>query len=286
LDPCSKSSPRRTCDVSSCPRPLPLILVFCFVVLTVLWDSSCSRFVSPGPYVMPQNQADLLLDTVLRQTRSVTNVISEAKLTLSLGDKVYRARAVVALSRPDRFRVEILGPFGTPRSIVAYDGDKITASGSSQDVWLRAADKSREPRMWLGLTPRWLVSAALGLPPVDANSVSSVKAVRYKRHRLLLQLVTNDGRALALVQRSGQRANVEKFVFFPSAGQPILEVSYDNFSQLRSGETESVSFARAVQISCPQTKETLRIRYIRPRFNQELGKERFVVANQRPGRQR
>jgi len=204
---------------------------------------------------------------------------SFARLMLVSEGRAYRASVAVILKRPNRFRIEFLGPFKHPRHLVAFDGKMFSEIGKNNEIRLLDANASGSTLSFLGLTPQWLVSAILGLPPISPDSVVVDGAFREAKNKVRLEL--SDGRAdmtLWVRQRSGLQC-VEKVVFNPGSGEePVVEVLYSDFKVMAGQDSVHCHLPRIVTIMVPERRESLRIILSEPELNAHLDPAVFTIA--------
>jgi len=257
-------------------RAGPLLCIFTVFLLV---SSGCSLLTVHKPIRFPTEEARLIVERLTSDRAKVRTLRSFARLMLVSEGRAYRASVAVLLERPNRFRIEFLGPFRHPRRVVAFDGKMFSEIGKHNEIRLQDADASGSTLSFLGLTPQWLVSAILGLPPISSDSVVVDEAFREAKNKVRLEL--RDGPAdmtLWARQRSG-RQYVEKAVFNPkSAGEPVVEMLYSDFMDITGQDSVRCHLPRIVTIRVPERRESLRIILSEPELNAHLDPAVFSIA--------
>ena len=225
------------------------------------------------------DEARLIAEGLASNQANIRTLRSFARLMLVSEGRAYRASVAVLLERPDRFRIEFLGPFRHPRHIVAFDGKTFGEIGKNNEIRLQDAQASGSTLSFLGLTPEWLVSSVLGLPLVSTSSILVDRAFREAKSRIRLELRDDRGRITLWTRLRSSPLVVERFVFEPGAdGAPVIEVSYSDFKDITGRDNVRCRLPRIVTIRIPERRESLRISFSDPEVNAELDPAFFRIG--------
>ena len=251
----------------------------CILAVFLLFSYGCSLLSTQRQTRLRTDEGYLIVERLASDRAKVRTLRSFARLMLVSEGRAYRASVAVLLERPGRFRIEFLGPFRHPRHVVAFDGKMFSEIGKNNEIRLLNADVSGSTLSFLGLTPQWLVSAILGLPPISQDSIVVDGAFREAKNKVRLEL--NDGRAdmtLWVRQRSG-RQDVEKAVFNPRfGGEPVVEMLYSDFRAITGQDSVHCKLPRIVTIAVPERRESLRIILSEPELNARVDPALFRIA--------
>ena len=102
-------------------RLVSLLIAF---AATLLW--SCAPVRPPVPTLEPVS-ADVLLQDLRAQAKQFQTLQGTALLQMTNAGERHSAKQVLLLQRPDRFRAEILGPFGQPVMTVVASSKRLSA---------------------------------------------------------------------------------------------------------------------------------------------------------------
>lgn len=237
-----------------------------------------------GQIRLPEQQARRMFETISENQSDVKTLRAYAKLRLLSRGRAYQASVAVVLERPDWFRIEFLTPFGQPRFIVAFDGENLSQSGETDQVWLERDEASGDSRLsWLGLSPEWLVSAALGLPPIDTSAMLSLEGFDEGRRGVMLNVKTEEAEAAIWVKKRSDKLDVERFKYSPkSEDSPVVEISYAKFIDVPGADGSVCRVPQVITIGVPARHEGLRIDFEMPELNLDLDASLFHVGRRVP----
>ena len=250
-----------------------------FVVL-LLFSSGCSLITAHKPVKLATEDAWQIVEKLASDRDKVRTLRSFARLMLLTEGRTYRASVAVILERPDRFRIEFLGPFNHPRHILAFDGKMFSEVGDNKEIRLQDAEASGSTLSSLGLTPEWLVSAILGLPPISRESLVVDGAFREARNKVRLDLRDCHADITLWTRQRSQSQSVEKAVVNPkTGGEPLVEMQYSDFRDIAGKDNTRCRVPRTVTISIPERRKSLRILFSEPEVNAELNPAVFRVGS-------
>ena len=209
----------------------------------------------------------------------VTTLRSFARLMLVSEDRAYRASVAVLLERPDRFRIEFLGPFKHPRHIVAFDGKLFSEIGKNNEIRLQDAHASGATLSFLGLTPEWVVATVLGLPPISRDSVLVEQAFREGKNEVRIELKDEAANMTLWLKLRGDNADVERFTLVSADGQqPVIEGFYSDFQNLIGQDEARCRLPRIVVLRAPERRQSLRMTFSGPDVNAKLDPASFRIG--------
>ena len=256
-------------------RPSPRLAVF---VILLLFSSGCSLITAQKPVRLATEEARQIVERLDSDRAKVRTLRSFARLMLLTEGRTYRASVAVILERPDRFRIEFLGPFNHPRHILAFDGKMFSEVGDNKEIRLQDAEASSSTLSSLGLKPEWLVSAILGLPPISRESLVVDGASREARNRVRLDLRDCHADITLWARQRSQSPYVEKAVVKPQSGkEPLVEMQYSDFRDITGQDNTHCRVPRTVTISVPERRKSLRILFSEPELNAELNAAVFRI---------
>lgn len=207
----------------------------------------------------------LQLDTVSGRFQSVRG---EARMKVSTAEQTFSVTQVVLAERPNRLRAEALSPFGTSMLVLAADDQALAAYLPTQGDFYQGestpANIARFTQLPLRLED--LVGVLLyHVPRFPFEHASLV----LDGEGTLLEL-GNEG---AVVQRFGFNAAGELTrATYLVDGQVRLQVAYSDFSDFNP------RFPRSIQLSIPDRKIDVSIRFSEVDTNVAIPLERFHLA--------
>jgi len=249
-----------------------------FVVIS-LFGLGCSLLSTQRQARLPTDEAQLIAERLASDQAKVRTLRSFARLMLISQGRAYRASVAVLLQRPNRFRIEFLGPFRHPRHVVAFDGKTFSEIGKNNEIRLLSADASGSTLSFLGLTPEWLVSMVLGFPPLSNDSVVVSKSSREAKNRVRLELQDHQASITLWVKQRLGTQDVERFVFESTPDdEPAVEALYVDFRDMTGRDGVLCRLPRIVTISVPARRESLRISFADPEVNADLDPASFRIG--------
>ena len=248
-----------------------------FAVL-LLFCSGCSLTTAYKPVSLATEEGWQILERLASDSAEIRTMRSFAKLMLLTEGRTYRASVAVILERPNRFRIEFLGPFNHPRHILAFDGKVFSEAGDNKDIRLQDNEASSSTLSSLGLKPEWLVSAILGLPPISRDSLVVDGAVREARDKVRVDLRDSYADITLWTREQSHGPYVEKAVVKPkSGGDPPVDMLYSDFRDIAGKDNTHCRLPRTITISVPERRKSLRIIFSEPEVNAELNPAVFRI---------
>ncbi|MBN1593258.1 MAG: hypothetical protein JW941_08460 [Candidatus Coatesbacteria bacterium] len=257
------------------PRQSRLFLSLLFLALIC---SGCSYWLGNKTAQLSLDRAQPIAERLAAEQAKVRTLRSYARLVLTSEGRAYRASVAVLLERPDRFRIEFLGPLGHPHHIAAFDGKTFGELGNNKEIRLRDTSASGSTLSFLGLSPSTLVALVMGIPLESAGKLAVDHAFREPRGRTRLEL--QDERLLTVWTReqSGHPV-IEKVFFGPSAdGEPSIEILYADVREKVAQDEVRCWIPRIVTINIPDRGESLRIIFSDPDINAKLDPAFFRIG--------
>lgn len=228
---------------------------------------------------MPTAEATSIVGGLISDHENVTTLRSFARLMLISEGRAYRASVAVLLERPDRFRIEFLGPFRHPRHIVAFDGKLFSEIGKNNEIRLQDAHASGATLSFLGLTPEWVVAAVLGLPPMSRDSILVEQAFHEGKNEVRIELEDKAAKITLWVKLRRGRADVERFALVSGDGQqPVIEGFYSDFQEVIGRDDTRCRLPRIVVIRAPDRRQSLRMTFSGPDVNAKLDPASFRIG--------
>lgn len=260
-----------------CPFPvLPLILL-----AIVVGFSGCSvrRPSSPPPPSAVVQAAEALptaqelLALLAGRRRALTSLRGLARVVYSDPYEKSTAKQAVAVSAPDRFRLELFSPIGIA-SLVACNGHTLVAYFPGEKLLYRGAatplNAARFTRVML--SAREVASLLLGLPvlppPRDTATVSFDEGTGWIR--LEFSLVEGGTQQLWFEQKTLQ---LRRWQVLTSDGIVIKRVSLAEYGQVNGQD-----FPFEITLSDPQGKQEASIHYERVELSPQLPDSLFALA--------
>ena len=241
---------------------------------------ACSIVAPHGYTRMPAAQATSIVGGLIADHEKITTLRSFARLMLISKGHAYRASVAVLLERPDRFRIEFLGPFRHPRHIVAFDGGLFSEIGKNNAIRLQDAHASGATLSFLGLTPEWVVAAVLGLPPISRDSVLVEQAFHEGKNKVRIELKDKTANVTFWVKLRDGQADVERFAFVSREGrQPVIEGIYSGFRDVIGQDKTRCRLPRIVILRVPERHQLLRMTFSSPDVNARLDPASFRIRS-------
>jgi hypothetical protein len=245
-------------------------------VLLVAAASGC-RTPVPEAVLLPAGdpRPERLLAAWSRSAESRHGLRGRARLAVDGADGALKLRGQerVALERPARLRVEILGLLGQTVAVLVTDGDRYEL--------LRADDRSYQSgevhpnllweQAWIALTPEETIDLLLGAPALDPR-LSPASAWTDADGRIRLELVDDDGnvRRWASFDAAGR---LERLEVFEADGRRRYRAAYGDWAPVSgvpfahevvldvdAGGTHAVVELRDVELNPVLPPELFRLR--------------------------
>ncbi len=232
------------------------VLVFCLVFFL----THCA----PVPSPLPSLDEAMLLQRLQNNARAYQGLRGMTRIRTESPAGKNSARQVLLLSRPDRIRAEVLGPFGQPLLLLAAHDGQLSLSLPGEQRFLRGAATASRIARFAGapLTSDQLVRLALYDVPLMAYDESSL-------------IFSDSGYRLLLSGAEG-----EQRLDFDAAGrllgasylrgtESVLEVTYGRFDR------ELEDFPRQVSVTMDDGAASLSLTYTDIELNPELRARHF-----------
>ena len=214
------------------------------------------------------DEAQRILRKAISERATLTSVRSFTKLTMMTGGRAYRGKAALLLERPNRFRIEFLGPFRHPRYVVAFDGERFTQRGETSLTLLKRRGASDSTISIMGLTPEWLVSSALGMPEFDTDAIVFGSTIRIGQELVQLDLSTDEADATMLIREDPSSCDVERFIWIPKRNDGAqVEAVYSDYEELVGPDGELCRIPCTIILKVPESGDSIRIHLSDPEVN-------------------
>jgi hypothetical protein len=214
-----------------------------------------------------------LLNSLHARSESVTGVRAAMRLALDAPDLRFRRPQRMALKRPARLRVEILGLFGQIAAVLVTDGadyqlfdsesGELEAGSVTPDLLWRVAR--------VDLTPEEAVSLLIGAPqPLPELSRSS----SYLREDGGVAVEFIDADELVRERfEFGALGMLQAMTRWDAAGERIWQASFDDYR-----EVEGTPFAHQVDLKFPRVEAKASLSFKSVSFDPELPDDLFVLS--------
>lgn len=235
------------------------------LALLLLLLGACVPARPPGR-PLPTVTADRLQQALADQASRWRSLQGMARLRVSGPDERRSTRQVLLLERPDRFRAEVLGPFGQPLLVVTGDAGRLSALAPGEGRYY--SGPATPERLWR------LVRLPLALPDVVRLMLHDVPwatgrtdGVEVVDGRYRLTLDGADGRRCRLWFDAD--LHVRRAALYRGE-ELLLQVSYD---QLRSED----GLPLRVRLTLPTLRTEVELELSGVRTNVDLAPERFSI---------
>ena len=142
------------------------LLTFWVVVL-----AGCAKVKAPlAEMPAPEAEGQALLAMWLERSESFQSLQGLAKVKVKTPQGSVSGTQVLIASRPDRLRVEVLSPFGTPLLAMASDGKQLTVLLPGDNLYYAGAATTENLTRFTGvpLSPAVLIDLLFWQPPLVA----------------------------------------------------------------------------------------------------------------------
>ncbi len=242
------------------------LLFFCSFAI------ACARPPAPQPLPVGDGRPAALLRAYRAGAAARHGLRGIAKLSLEGPGGSGSAKQIVALERPARLRVEVLGFLDQTLAVLATDGREYG--------FFRSEDRSLQrglvhPELLvevvgLALTPEEAVRILLGTPALPEDARPSSPALM-PDGGVRFELQPAGGGRVEL--EFGPRAQLRRWLASSASGGPLREVRFDDYRPL--GDQ---SFAYRVDLRDFASEVEVRVRYRDVELNPALAPELFRLA--------
>jgi len=198
--------------------------------------------VKPRGPVVPVGDPDVVV-ALARSRAMLTAINGRFSVTLNTGKREFTVPASMLLSHPDRFRIELYTPFGTPLMTATSDGSALHAWNQRDRIFYEGHEASQVLKRITGGEvgiDDFLAILTARLPLVDAEILHIGRTVFNDGGVVLVMLGPDDIRVRAVIDpKSGmvRRLRVDPpsddAGYAEPEGEPIIQVIYEG--QTREG---------------------------------------------------
>lgn len=237
------------------------------VLAALLFFSGCAPAARPPTPPPPPGMERVLLEKLRENAGTVRSLRGIAKVRVTSGGKSVSGNQVLFAREPDRFRAEVLSPFGQPLLLAATDGSELTVLVPGEGRVYRGEASYRNLQRFtrLPLELRDLVSLLLYEVPLLPEGEAAVTA-------------DPEGYRLTLAGAGGMR---QELLFDPRlrlirsawfrGGDLLVQADYGDFS-----ETGPV-FPRALSLRVPPEESEATLTFSELDLNPEIPEARFTL---------
>lgn len=212
-----------------------------------------------------------LVQGLEEEARTPRALLGVARMSLDARDLRFNQSQRIALMRPARLRVEILGLFDQVAAILATDGVRyqLYEAGASE---LREGDVGRG-LLWrvarIDLEPKAVVGLLLGAPMPSASSLESARELQSGSILIGFRHALDGSRRIFEFDESSRLVAVRQ-----RAPDDVLvwEAAYTSYGAL--GER---AFARQVEIEFPEQEARVNFHFHQVEFQRELPASLFLL---------
>lgn len=241
-----------------------VLLVLLVCALQVAGCAPRRLTVAPPPPGMEQT----LLERLRENARAFRSLRGIAKVRVSAAGRSVSGNQVLFVEEPDRFRTEVLGPFGHPVLLAATDGEELTVLAPGEGRFYRGgasyANIQRFTRIPLELGD--LVSLLLYRVPLLPGTVPIVTATT---EGYLLSLEEGDVRQDLLFDLQLRLIRTE----WHRAGSLLLQADYGAFP-----DNSNPAFPRSLSVRVPPQEVEATVNFSEIDINPEIPPARFLLT--------
>jgi outer membrane biogenesis lipoprotein LolB len=257
------------------PLARGILLVFLAAFLP-----SCALFHAPAekPALPGAPGADVFLQEISERAASLGAFKGVGSFRVTVGKRGMGGRMAWLGAPPDRFRVEVLSPFGQPVAGVASNGQTLEVSIPSRNARYAGPPKAAVLKELLGapMEPASLVRLLSGAPPVEQHSGARLETGADGAPVLVLLDKKGRVRERIWLEQDGatvRRATAYKdpFLFFFRQGKILYDAEF-----VRDSEAQSPA-PREIHVSDGKQNRAL-IRFQRFQPNAEVDASQFTLA--------
>ncbi|MDY6849311.1 MAG: hypothetical protein SV239_09355 [Thermodesulfobacteriota bacterium] len=246
---------------------------FFVLLIGLVFLNSCAPLAPPSPppaapLESPERMADRLLARIEAQSGAFNSLSSLAKIRISHPERNINATQVLFVQKPDRFRAEVLSPFGNPLLMTAANGRQLDAYIPSKGTFYRGDPDLENLQRFIPIPLRLtdLVHIMLYDPLMIEFQVRRA-ALEGAGYRLDL-LAGNGVRQTLLFDDRLRLLQTDYFV----DDELQLQIEYDNFTE--SGP----AFPLSVEIEMPLSRTAVSLSFREPEINPEIPEKRFSLT--------
>jgi hypothetical protein len=239
-------------------------------ILLLLSLAACHHHLPPPT---PGEAADIL-SILDRRWKSIQALQCEGGVVLSLGESRYPGKMVLAVSKPDRLRVDFFDPIGRIKGLAVIDGDRFTRW--PPEIKREGTHGGTE------LSPLSDWTRGLDGPPADNLSAvltghpggSVAGVLLFRDQRDMPGTVMGEGRkkVILLDTFKGQEV-IRKLALEDPLGGATLTVRYSGYRLV-----EGIPLPGRVELTLPEKQVSLKINYRSFRLNGPISDEVFDVS--------
>jgi hypothetical protein len=244
--------------------------------LALAFGCATARTPAPTPLAPGDVRPAARFAALARDAASRHSLRGVARLAVDGPAGSARAKQILALERPARLRVEILGLLDATQAVLSTDG--------AQYRLVRSQDRSIEQGAvydalltdvaGLAMTPEQAVRILLGAPQREAAQLEGAAQLPDGGLRLLLRSAGAREREQLDCDAAG---DVQQWTLLGADGDALLEARYADFQPL--GE---IAFAHEVEVRDARTGASVRVVWSRVELNPELAPELFATPEPSP----
>lgn len=235
-----------------------------------------ARAPAPAPLAPDDARARTRFEALTREAASRHSLRGVARLAVDGPAGSARAKQILALERPARLRVEILGLLDATQAVLSTDGvqyrlvrsqDRSVEQGAVYEALL--ADVAG-----LAVTPAQAVRILLGAPQNETARLEGAAQLPDGGIRLLLR---SPG-ALEHEQLDCDAAgNVQQWTLLGADGEALIEARYADHQP-----RDAVAFANEVEVRDARSGASVRVAWSRVELNPVLAPELFAMPEPAP----
>jgi len=246
---------------------------FFSLLIGLLFLSSCAPVAPPSrppvaPIESPERMADRLLARIEAQAGAFNSLSSLAKIRISHPERNINATQVLFVQKPDRFRAEVLSPFGNPLLMTAANGRQLDAYIPSKGTFYRGAPDLENLQRFIPIPLRLtdLVHILLYDPlMIDFQTRNAVlEGAGYR-----LDLLADNGVRQALL--FDERLRLLQTAYFVD-DELQFQIEYDNFTE------SSPAFPLSIEIDMPLNRTAVSLSFRDAEINPEIPENRFSLV--------
>lgn len=219
----------------------------------------------PAPPRPPLDQ-QALLQRLQDNASAVSSLSGMTRIRTENRQGSNSARQVLLLDKPDRFRAEVLSPFGQPLLLIAADNGRLSVLLPSEQRFLQGAVTAKRIARFIGLslTAEHMVRLALYDVPLVAHDDGVLSRTK-TGYQLLLK--GSEGHQQLEFDAIGRLVST----IYYQGDEKVAIVAYGRF------DAELGDFPRQVTVTMPEQEASFELVYGDIELNPELGAERFVL---------
>ncbi|AJF06932.1 LolA family protein [Geoalkalibacter subterraneus] len=246
---------------------------FLILLIGLVFLSSCAPVAPPSrppvaPIESPERMADRLLARIEAQAGAFNSLSGMAKVRISHPERNINANQVLFVQKPDRFRAEVLSPFGNPLLMTAANGRQLDAYIPSKGRFYRGEPDLENLQRFIPIPLRLtdLVHIMLYDPLMIDFQVrrAALEGAGYR-----LDLLADNGVRQALL--FDDRLRMLQTGYFVD-DELQFQIEYDNFTE--SGP----AFPLSIEIDMPFYRTNVSLSFREPEINPDIPEKRFSLT--------